>query len=129
MAQAERISTALRELMSRGRPRKSTTPVRAAQTFEVDSQDLDEYRRLLGLVASASLTRRRIASEREGLSGSRLAQSSICDLRAGDSRTAVTGSCPVGGRPRFFGTTGIDFRIIPYYVKPSRWEVAASHRP
>jgi hypothetical protein len=32
MAQAERISTAIRELMSRGRPPKSTNPVRAAHT-------------------------------------------------------------------------------------------------
>jgi hypothetical protein len=61
----------------------------------------NQCRRLV-LPASASLTRRRIASEREGLSGSRLAQSSICNLSVGDSRTAVTGSCPVLGRPRFF---------------------------
>jgi hypothetical protein len=32
MAQAERITTAIRELMSRGRPLKSTAPVRAAHT-------------------------------------------------------------------------------------------------
>jgi len=32
MAQAERITTAIRELMSRGRPPKSTNPVRAAHT-------------------------------------------------------------------------------------------------
>jgi hypothetical protein len=32
MAQAERITTAVRELMSRGRPPKSTNPVRAAHT-------------------------------------------------------------------------------------------------
>ena len=32
MAQAESISTAIRELMSRGRPPKSTNPVRAAHT-------------------------------------------------------------------------------------------------
>ena len=32
MAQAERISMAIRELMSRGRPLKSTNPVRAAYT-------------------------------------------------------------------------------------------------
>ena len=32
MAQAERINTAIRELMSRGRPSKSTNPVRAAHT-------------------------------------------------------------------------------------------------
>ena len=32
MAQAERITTAIRELMSRERPPKSTSPVRAAHT-------------------------------------------------------------------------------------------------
>src|SRR5262245_53812384 len=32
MAQAEAITTAIRELMSRGRPPKSTSPVRAAHT-------------------------------------------------------------------------------------------------
>ena len=32
MAQAERITTAIRELMSRGRPSKSTSSVRAAHT-------------------------------------------------------------------------------------------------
>ena len=32
MAQAERITTAIRELMSRGRPPKSTSPVRQAHT-------------------------------------------------------------------------------------------------
>jgi hypothetical protein len=73
--------------------------------------------RRFALAASANSTRRRIASEREGLSGCCLAQSSICNLSAGDSRTAVTGSWPVGGRPRFFRTTGIDFGINLYYVK------------
>jgi len=57
MAQAERITTAIRELMSRGLPPKSTSPVRAAHTelvaalagnpprpirLEVDSLDLDD---------------------------------------------------------------------------------------
>jgi hypothetical protein len=32
MAQAERLNAAIRELMSRGRPSKSTNPVRAAHT-------------------------------------------------------------------------------------------------
>src|ERR1700738_4303810 len=35
MAQAERITTAIRELMSRGRPPKATNPVRAAHTESV----------------------------------------------------------------------------------------------
>ena len=57
MAQAECITTAIRELMSRGLPAKSTSPVRAAHTefvaalagnpphpirLEVDSLDLDD---------------------------------------------------------------------------------------
>jgi hypothetical protein len=56
MAQAECITTAIRELMSRGRPPKSTSPVRLAHTefvaalagnvphtiyADVDSEDLD----------------------------------------------------------------------------------------
>src|SRR5262245_10126196 len=56
MAQAECITTAIRELMSRGRPLKSTNPVRLAHTefvaalagrvphpiyADVDSEDLD----------------------------------------------------------------------------------------
>jgi len=56
MAQAECITTAIRELMSRGRPPKSTSPVRRAHTefvaalagnapdpiyADVDSEDLD----------------------------------------------------------------------------------------
>jgi hypothetical protein len=56
MAQAEYIITAIRELMSRGRPPKSTSPVRAAHTelvaalagnppkpiyADLDSEDLD----------------------------------------------------------------------------------------
>jgi hypothetical protein len=56
MAQAECITTAIRELMSRGRSPKSTSPVRAAHTefiaalagniphpicVAVDSEDLD----------------------------------------------------------------------------------------
>jgi hypothetical protein len=73
--------------------------------------------RRFALAASASSTRRRMASDREGLSGCRLAQSSIRDLSAGDSRIAVTGSWPVAGRPRFFGSTGIDFGINLYYVR------------
>ena len=54
----------------------------------------------------------------------------MLDLNAGGSLTANTGSCPVGGRPRFFCITDIDllpiiFRITDidflafnaYYVK------------
>ena len=85
--------------------------------------------RNFALGESATVTRRRIASERDGLSGCCLAQSSICDLSTGDNLTAVTGSCPVAGRPRLFRTTGIDFAINMYYVKSGGWKVAASHRP
>ena len=56
MAQAESVTTAIRELMSRGRPPKSTSPVRLAHTefvaalagnvphpiyADIDSEDLD----------------------------------------------------------------------------------------
>ena len=69
------------------------------------------------LLDSATSISRRIASDREGLSFCCLAQLSISALNPGGSRSASTGSCPVGGRPRFFRITGIDFRIILYYVK------------
>jgi hypothetical protein len=71
----------------------------------------------LALIASATSISRRIASDREGLSFCCLAQLSISALNPGGSRSASTGLSPVGGRPRFFRNTGIDFRIILYYVK------------
>lgn len=37
MAQAERITTAIRQLMSRGRPPPSTNPVRLAHTERLDN--------------------------------------------------------------------------------------------
>ena len=64
------------------------------------------------LLPSANSIRRRIASEREGLSSCCLAQLSIADVIAGGSRTVKTGSCPVAGRPRFFCVTAIDFLVI-----------------
>jgi hypothetical protein len=67
---------------------------------------------LFDLVASANSTSRRIASERDGLSGSCLAQLSIAALSESERRMADTGSCPVAGRPLFFRTTGIDFLLI-----------------
>jgi hypothetical protein len=62
------------------------------------------------LVVRAISIRRRIASDREGLSFWCLAQVSIADLRPIGSRTVRVGSCPVAGRPRprFFCVTGID---------------------
>jgi hypothetical protein len=44
MAQAERITTAIRELMSRGQPAKSTNLVRAAHAIRsaFDAADLDD---------------------------------------------------------------------------------------
>jgi hypothetical protein len=68
MAQAERITTAIRELMSRGRPAKSTSPVRLAHAefvaalagnvprpiyADVDSEDLDGRAEHLGKVFAA----------------------------------------------------------------------------
>jgi hypothetical protein len=67
-------------------------------------------RRSFGLVPSAISIRRRIASDRVGLSFWCLAQVSIADLRSIGSRTVRVGSCPVAGRPRprFFCVTAID---------------------
>ena len=68
MAQAECITTAIRELMSRGRPPKSTNPVRLAHTefvialagnapdpiyADVDSEDLDSRAEHLDKVFAA----------------------------------------------------------------------------
>ena len=61
--------------------------------------------RLLALTARANSIRRRIASDRDGLSCWCLAQFSMADLSAGGSRTVSTGSRPVAGRPGFFGIT------------------------
>src|SRR5262249_3821360 len=49
--------------------------------------------------------RRRIASEREGLSFCCLAHVSIADLTVSGRRTVRTGSRPVAGRPGFLGIT------------------------
>jgi hypothetical protein len=78
----------------------------------------------LALVDNAISISRRIASEREGLSFCCLAQLSISALSVGGSRSANTGVSPVGGRPRFFRNTGIDIRIILYYVKGEPMESA-----
>jgi len=66
---------------------------------------LSWVRCLLALAASANSIKRRIASERDGLSFCCLAQLSIADLSAGGSRSASMGSRPVAGRPGFFGIT------------------------
>ena len=66
----------------------------------------------LALVANALSIRRRIASDREGLSFCCLAQFSMANRVLGGSCTVRTGSCPVAGRPRFFGVTVIDFLAI-----------------
>ena len=57
--------------------------------------------RFFALAANANSTKRRIASDREGLSGCCFAQFSIADLSGNESRIADTGSFPVAGRPRF----------------------------
>ena len=54
-------------------------------------------------------TRRRSASEREGLSGCRAAQASISATFSSDNRNVLMGSRPVAGRPIFF--FGITFCI------------------
>jgi len=57
------------------------------------------------LAARALSIRRRIASEREGLSFCCFAQVSIADLTVSGRRTVSTGSRPVAGRPGFLGVT------------------------
>ena len=61
--------------------------------------------RLVRFNFSAISTSRRSASEREGLSGWRLAQASTSAVNAGGARKANIGSLPVPGRPRFLGIT------------------------
>ena len=83
------------------------TPPRSILSLAVQretSSPLFTYCRVifLCLAANANSTRRRIASDRDGLSGCSFAQASIAALKAGDSRMADTGSFPVAGRPRFF---------------------------
>jgi hypothetical protein len=55
--------------------------------------------RRLSLVFNAISIIRRIASDRDGWSGCCLAHSSTRAVSAGGIRKAVTGSCPVAGRP------------------------------
>jgi hypothetical protein len=68
--------------------------------------------RFFDLAASANSIRRRIASDREGLSFCCLAQLSMASRVLGGRRTVKTGSWPVAGRPRFFGVTVIDSLAI-----------------
>jgi hypothetical protein len=79
------------------------------------------------LAFNPSSTSRRMASERLGSSCCRAAQPSIASVNAGESRSAVTGSLPVAGRPRFFfGITLFDFPIFLYNLKSSQGEAATS---
>ena len=57
---------------------------------------------ILALTARAITIRRRIASEREGLSFCRLAQLSMSDLSAGGSRNCQHGILPRAGDHVFF---------------------------
>src|SRR5262245_60333866 len=68
---------------------------------------------------SAISTSRRSASEREGLSGWRLAHASTSAVNAGGARKASIGSLPVAGRPRFLGITFLldTLAIARYYLK------------
>ncbi len=65
-----------------------------------------------GAAASTCSIIRRIAIERGGLSSWRAAQASMAARNSGERRIAVTGSCPVAGRPLFFRTTAIDLPIF-----------------
>ncbi len=67
-----------------------------------------------GFAASPISTKRRMASDRGGLSSSLAAHSSTAARNSADSLIAVTGSRPVAGRPPLFGfgTTDVDFDMF-----------------
>jgi hypothetical protein len=62
--------------------------------------------------------KRRIALEREGLSGSPLRQQSISSCTAGSMRKLMTGNWPVLGLPRLFCPPFSDVDIL-YYKNPN----------
>jgi len=64
-----------------------------------------------GLALSPISTRRRMASDKDGSSGSDSAQRTTDARISGDARNPISGSLPVAGRPRFLGLTFIDFTI------------------
>ena len=74
---------------------------------------------LVGLEAARPLsTRRRMASERSGLSGSLAAHFSIASMRSADIRKLTIGALPVAGRPLFLGMTFLlDLFILVSYLK------------
>jgi hypothetical protein len=81
---------------------------------------------------SAISTNRRSASEREGLSGWRLAHASTSAVNAGGARKASIGSLPVLGRPRFLGITFLldTLATVRYYLNLRADEKRqTSHRP
>ena len=83
-------------------------------------------------LASASSTSRRSASEREGLSGWRLAHASTSAVNGGGARKASIGSLPVLGRPRFLGITFLldTLATAGYYLNLRADEKRqTSHRP
>jgi hypothetical protein len=88
--------------------------------------------RRLSLIFNAISIIRRIASDRDGWSGCCLAHSSTRAVSAGGIRKAVTGSCPVAGRPprRFcftFCLTAIWVCVIHFDRPMAR--VPPRHRP
>src|SRR6516225_4521952 len=90
------------------------------------------HRRSFPLPASPSSTNRRSASEREGLSGWRLAHASTSAVNAGGARKASIGSLPVLGRPRFLGITFLldTLATAGYYLNLRADEKRqTSHRP
>jgi hypothetical protein len=54
----------------------------------------------------------RMASEREGLSGSVLRQWSMACIYSGLIRNVSTGYCPIAGLPRFFRITELEFDML-----------------
>lgn len=74
---------------------------------------------------SPNSTRRRVASERLGMSGWFSAHFTIEARNTGDARNPIIGSRPVAGRPRrFFGLAFIGICKYWFSLNPSRREAA-----
>src|SRR4051812_10098255 len=76
------------------------------------------FRRTVGVAFSPMSTKRRRASERDGLSACRAAHASIAAIFSSGRRNDSSGSCPVGGRPIFFGLLFlVDDCTVYVYIK------------
>jgi hypothetical protein len=93
-------------------PCRALRQQKRSATLSISIRHSHRSLRRFSLIFNAISIIRRIASDRDGWSGCSLAHSSTRAVRVGGIRKAVTGSCPVAGRPprRFcftFCLTGI----------------------